>query len=192
MLQEFAVHFCFRKSPTFGPARRRFDKSDLGSVTAQNDIPAGEATRGKASFNDEAADVHFASTSTKPRVGPQAAHGFWPRSRENESNLVSRLAFVVVVTAVLMVFSAYLMIKTNHSANAELAPIAYTIVPGDTLTKLAARFYGSATEWKRIYAANRRALKTPNQLTVGVTLTIPSDNSERFSKDTTASYHARK
>ena len=38
----------------------------------------------------------------------------------------------------------------------------YTVVAGDSLSKIAKREYGDANEWKRIYEANRHIIKNPD------------------------------
>jgi nucleoid-associated protein YgaU len=51
----------------------------------------------------------------------------------------------------------------------------HTVEEGETLQSLAARFYGSATEWRRLYEANREALgDDPNLPTAGTELLVPS------------------
>ena len=50
----------------------------------------------------------------------------------------------------------------------------YKIRGGDTLARLARRYYGSEDDWKRIYEANRASLASPHKLTVGKELTIPN------------------
>jgi len=50
----------------------------------------------------------------------------------------------------------------------------YTVVAGDTLTKIATKFYGNAESWEPIYQANRDSLSSPSSLRVGQTLVIPS------------------
>lgn len=52
----------------------------------------------------------------------------------------------------------------------------YTIAKGDTLRKLAARFYGEPGEWHRI--ARRNKIKDPDRLKVGRTITIPADDDD--------------
>jgi LysM repeat protein len=50
----------------------------------------------------------------------------------------------------------------------------YTVVAGDTLTSIAARFYGDGESWEPIYEANRNSLSSPSSLRVGQTLVIPA------------------
>lgn len=49
----------------------------------------------------------------------------------------------------------------------------YTVQSGDTLSKIALRFYGQARLWTLIFAANRDVLVDPARLKVGQTLKIP-------------------
>lgn len=49
----------------------------------------------------------------------------------------------------------------------------YTVKKGDTLTRIANRFYGDASQWKRIWAANRDVLTSPEKLRPGQILSIP-------------------
>ena len=61
----------------------------------------------------------------------------------------------------------------------EAAPAkTYTVQKGDTLEKIAQKFYGSSRRWPKIYKANKDTLKNPNRLHVGQTLTIPTLASE--------------
>lgn len=50
----------------------------------------------------------------------------------------------------------------------------YTIKKGDTLRKLAGRFYGEPNEWKRIAARNK--IKHPARLKPGRRIVIPADD----------------
>ena len=49
----------------------------------------------------------------------------------------------------------------------------YTVVAGDTLSKIAKREYGDATKWHRIYEANKDTIKNPDLLYPGQTFKIP-------------------
>lgn len=49
----------------------------------------------------------------------------------------------------------------------------YTVQPGDTLSKISQRFYGDASQYMRIFDANRDKLSDPNKIQVGQQLTIP-------------------
>ncbi|MGH7232282.1 MAG: LysM peptidoglycan-binding domain-containing protein, partial [Nitrospiraceae bacterium] len=50
-------------------------------------------------------------------------------------------------------------------------PVSYTVKPGDTLGKIARKFYGDAGRFPLIVAAN--AIANPDKLTVGQELVIP-------------------
>ena len=80
--------------------------------------------------------------------------------------------------------------KTPASASA--APAApggdqsYTIVSGDWLTKIAQRFYGSASKWTLIYNANKDKLgPNPDLIYPGVTIKIPKDDGTNTGTGTT-------
>lgn len=49
---------------------------------------------------------------------------------------------------------------------------AYTAAPGDTLSSIAARVYGSADLWPALWYTNRHAVKNPDQLAAGTTLAL--------------------
>jgi nucleoid-associated protein YgaU len=49
----------------------------------------------------------------------------------------------------------------------------HEVVAGDTLSKLAKRFYGDAQKYMKIFDANRDQLKDPNLIQPGQKLKIP-------------------
>lgn len=51
----------------------------------------------------------------------------------------------------------------------------YIIKQGDSLSKLAERFYNSMNKWEKIYEANRESVKNPNYIYVGQRIMIPAD-----------------
>lgn len=50
--------------------------------------------------------------------------------------------------------------------------VSYVIQRGDTLWKLAARFFGSGRYWQRIFQVNMDILRNPNRLRIGQVITI--------------------
>ena len=55
-------------------------------------------------------------------------------------------------------------------------PLIYTVSmldDGGTLSGISRLFYGDATKWRKIYDANRNAIKNPNVIDSGMKLTIP-------------------
>ena len=55
-------------------------------------------------------------------------------------------------------------------------PGSYTTRPGDTLSAIAARAYGSAADWPAIWWANRRQVPDPDMITTGQRLALPSSH----------------
>jgi nucleoid-associated protein YgaU len=51
----------------------------------------------------------------------------------------------------------------------------YTVVSGDSLSRIAKREYGDADKWRRIYEANREQIKDPDLIYPGQVLTIPAE-----------------
>ena len=64
--------------------------------------------------------------------------------------------------------------------------IAYTVKHGDTLSKLAQRFYGSGSSWRRIYTDNAAAIRNPNRIYPGQVLLITLDQGGRTAGETAA------
>jgi nucleoid-associated protein YgaU len=50
---------------------------------------------------------------------------------------------------------------------------AYTVQSGDTLSKIAKRFYGDANQYQKIFQANSDQLSDPDKIQVGQQLKLP-------------------
>ena len=53
------------------------------------------------------------------------------------------------------------------------AQVTHTVVRGDTLIDLAARYLGDESRWREIYRANSGLIPDPDNLRVGTVLIIP-------------------
>jgi len=51
--------------------------------------------------------------------------------------------------------------------------LTYNVTSGDTLSKIAKRFYGDANQYKQIFDANRDQLSDPDKIKVGQQLRLP-------------------
>lgn len=58
---------------------------------------------------------------------------------------------------------------------AAAAARTYTVVAGDTLSKIAKHQLGSADKWHAIFEANRDTIKDPDMIHPGQKLTLPND-----------------
>ena len=56
---------------------------------------------------------------------------------------------------------------------APAAPRTYTVVKGDTLSRIAKQFLGDANKWPRIHEANKDVIKNPDRIFPGQVLKIP-------------------
>ena len=52
-------------------------------------------------------------------------------------------------------------------------PEVYVVVAGDSLSKIAKRFFGDANQWRRIFEANRDQIQNPDLIRPGQKLKIP-------------------
>ena len=50
----------------------------------------------------------------------------------------------------------------------------YTVVAGDSLSKIAKHAYGDANQWRRIFEANRDQIQNPDLIRPGQKLRIPA------------------
>ena len=66
-------------------------------------------------------------------------------------------------------------VEGGSSSTAPAAPVdqTYTVVKGDSLSKIAKRFYGDAQQWRKIYEANQDQIKNPDLIYPGQTFRIP-------------------
>jgi nucleoid-associated protein YgaU len=66
----------------------------------------------------------------------------------------------------------------NPGAVKEVAPTSefqtYTVQKGDTLWKIAHKFYGSGKDWRKIYKANQTILSNPDKVKAGSEIRIPA------------------
>jgi nucleoid-associated protein YgaU len=66
-----------------------------------------------------------------------------------------------------------LPLPNREPADPKPQPRTYTVRHGDSLEKIAVRFYGNAAATQRIFAANRDRLNQRNYLPEGMTIVLP-------------------
>lgn len=62
-----------------------------------------------------------------------------------------------------------------ESRQADVEVRTYTVVSGDSLSKIAKREYGDGNKWRQIYDANRDKINDPDLIYPGQVLTIPAE-----------------
>ena len=60
--------------------------------------------------------------------------------------------------------------QTADTQNVET--IIYTVVSGDSLSKIAVKYYGDSSMWRRIYEDNRDVIRNPNRIRAGMKIKI--------------------
>jgi nucleoid-associated protein YgaU len=63
--------------------------------------------------------------------------------------------------------------SSTAAADSTPAKRSYTVVSGDSLSKIAKREYGDASKWHAIFDANRDTIKDPDLIHPGQVLTLP-------------------
>ncbi len=64
-------------------------------------------------------------------------------------------------------------VSATEPAPATSAGRTYTVVSGDTLSRISKQFYNDANQWQRIFDANRDILSNPDRISPGQHLRIP-------------------
>ena len=77
--------------------------------------------------------------------------------------------------------SLYVEIKPQQTKQAR-ASRTYKVRPGDTLTKISRKVYGSSRYWKRIAEANLSKIGNYHRLKIGQMLIIPPKNNVSYAK----------
>ncbi len=70
-------------------------------------------------------------------------------------------------------FSDVVSGASSTAAKSEATFKMYTIVSGDSLSKIARREYGNANDWPRIFEANKDQIKDANKIFPGQKIRIP-------------------
>lgn len=65
-------------------------------------------------------------------------------------------------------------VSSGSSSTAPAGGQIYVVKSGDSLSKIAKHFYGDASKWKKIHAANADKIPNPDLIHPGLQLTIPA------------------
>ena len=77
------------------------------------------------------------------------------------------------LTADISVNSALQPPAAKAQAASSSAGRSYTVKPGDSLSKISQQYYGKASEYNKIFEANKDKLDDPDHIKAGMTLLIP-------------------
>lgn len=65
---------------------------------------------------------------------------------------------------------------TLGTSSGRVLSVTHTVEPGETLSRLAERYYGDGRQWRRIFEANRGRVRNPNVIRSGQDLLILDPN----------------
>lgn len=71
-------------------------------------------------------------------------------------------------------FSNVKATTASTAAAAPAMPATYTVVRGDSLSKIAKKLYGNANLWKHLHEANREQIPNPDLIKPGQVLVVPA------------------
>jgi LysM repeat protein len=107
------------------------------------------------------------------------------------TNVPARAATIAAQTYVAGKVPARATAPAGHAYTASLVihheqARRYTVRPGDTLTSIAQRFYGSPARWRWLYQANRSVIHNPDMIFPGEVLNVPDKPPARGTTSTPA------
>ena len=70
-------------------------------------------------------------------------------------------------------------VESGVETTAPAAARTYTVNKGDTLSKIAKEYYGSANRWHEIFDANRDQISNPDLIHPGQVLKMPADTAPK-------------
>ncbi|MCB9383824.1 MAG: LysM peptidoglycan-binding domain-containing protein [Bryobacterales bacterium] len=70
-----------------------------------------------------------------------------------------------------------LQVKPKPEAPPEPEFTFYTIVSGDSLSKIATKYYGDALKWNTLFEANREVIQNPDLIYPGQVIRVPKEPS---------------
>jgi|694.fasta_scaffold46202_6 nucleoid-associated protein YgaU len=63
--------------------------------------------------------------------------------------------------------------SSSSASTTSASARSHVVQPGDTLSRIAQRYYGNGRRWNEILAANKAVIPNPDRLAIGTTLVIP-------------------
>lgn len=182
---------------------RKFQQSGMGDVAASwvgtgenRDIQPDQLSQvlGQdriAALSRQAGIPEAKGASVLSKVLPAMVDKLTPEGKAPETGNLSTLSKVLLggiggigVAAAAKAAADYFGNKEDEAQAATPAPPAappaaaptgrtYTVVSGDTLSRISKQFYNDANLWPRIFEANRDILKNPDRISPGQNLRIP-------------------
>lgn len=106
-----------------------------------------------------------------------------PASKNQDPKIISEEEIIIdTIEEPLDTIDVPVIEKTTAESNIENAEMeitsefqTYTVQKGDTLWSISRKFYGSGSNWRKIFKANQDLISNPDKVKAGTELRIPSD-----------------
>ena len=122
--------------------------------------------------------VQAALIDTTSLLPPRALVEIKPRIEGNIVFLTGVVDSQETLGQVVSAVAAVDGVRAVDSRGVRPAWKSYTVVRGDSLSKIAQLYYGDTNAWPRIFRANQDVVKSPSALNIGMKLRIPMGRAE--------------
>ena len=159
------------------PSRvRREDVKDILDDDEESARPMSVAAAKALIDDDDASPAVADGLSAAKDLAADAEHGAGPEAlKRTEADAAGGATVKLTDFASGSPFGARKASDKDKDAGPlhEERPESYVVQEGDTLYKIAMRFYGSRNQWKRIREANKATISTDGRVKVGQKIVLP-------------------
>lgn len=160
------------KSPAALPKKtdletKGVDKPDANALKALRDEAAALAAEGNRATPPMTRNT-AAATAEEMRKAPQKAAG--DSTAASRTNTAAAASDAAASTA----FPAFVHSNDKAEKKTGAEQRTYVVQPGDTLFRIAEKFYGDRTHWKKIRDANKTRIDPDGRVRAGQILVIPN------------------
>jgi nucleoid-associated protein YgaU len=73
--------------------------------------------------------------------------------------------------------------RPEMDLNPKIESTTHVVAAGDSLSKIAKKYYGDSMKWKKIHEANKELIPNPDLIYPGQMLVIPPDSTSNTTKE---------
>jgi nucleoid-associated protein YgaU len=155
---------------TGDPASESVDSNPATQVADSQDTPPAELRQGRTETRVAQGDDSFIIRRSAPLVQTSTSGvGTSPGGLDEVANKI--------IEKVASNGSAPEQAESSTQKKPDASPASrtHTVASGETLSKIAKKYYGTSTNWKRIAEANPKSVGKNGEVRVGVKITIPPE-----------------